>query len=664
MSPDTALFGAAGDTESRPAGLNILLVEDSPSDAAVIRAGLSEYLGTALDYRRAASLADGLAAFDQSAPDCLLVDLGLPDSEGLATLDTFVRRAPDTAIVVLTGLDDEAVGQAAVRAGAQDYLVKGRASIELLARSVRYAVERKRADEQARETRRRFMAALDVELDGFFILGARRDGSGSITDLECRYLNQAALRLFGLPPEDVLGRGIVELYPSLLKLGIFDRLVSVIAGEPARLEAPDVEGLGPVTSLDLSVAPFGDGVVVSARDTSARQATQAALRASEVRYRTLAAVLGEGIVVQSPDGSVLECNAMAERILGPGSRPSPGQHPWWRGIHEDGSPVLPDEDPALQTVRTGEPARGVVTGIPRAGGTVTWALVNAAPLPVGDGPPAVVSSYTDITQIKQAEAEVRDLNLALQEQASHLEERVRERTAQLEAMNAELESFSYSVSHDLRAPLRSIQGFAAVLTEDYAHSLDPEARTLLAAIARNAIRMSQLIDDILALSRVTRSELRATDFDMGDLVRSVVAEIREQQPGSHARFEIGELGKGRGDRALLRQVWVNLIGNAVKFTALQEHPLITVSRQDRDDSAVFSLQDNGAGFDPDHADRLFGAFQRLHGPEFAGTGIGLAIVRRIVDRHGGWVSATGAVGKGATFSFAIPTGGRPGHRGT
>lgn len=240
----------------------------------------------------------------------------------------------------------------------------------------------------------------------------------------------------------------------------------------------------------------------------------------------------------------------------------------------------------------------------------------------------------------------------------HLEDQVNQRTQALEATNAELESFSYSVSHDLRAPLRAIHGFARILLEDHHANLDPEAQRLLGVIDQNTRRMGQLIDDLLAFSRLGRKELTTRTVDMEELTRTVVEEVRrgEAELGRNGSLEIqiGPLPQARGDRALLRQVMSNLVQNAAKFTRGRQDARIEVGARGDGNDTVYFVKDNGAGFDPRFTDKLFGVFQRLHTTEqFDGTGVGLAIVKRIVQRHGGRVWAEGLLNQGATFYFTV-----------
>jgi signal transduction histidine kinase len=239
----------------------------------------------------------------------------------------------------------------------------------------------------------------------------------------------------------------------------------------------------------------------------------------------------------------------------------------------------------------------------------------------------------------------------------HLEAQVAQRTRALEGTNAELESFSYSVSHDLRAPLRAIQGFSRILLEDYKTQLDPEAQRLLGVIDQNTRRMGQLIDDLLAFSRLGRTELTTGPVDMKELAQIVADEVQRGDTGRQEPLEIriDALPPARGDRGLLHQVMSNLLQNAAKFTRDRPSARIEVGSRPNGDQTVYYVKDNGAGFDARYADKLFGVFQRLHSTEqFDGTGVGLAIVKRIVQRHGGRVWAEGVVNQGATFYFTLP----------
>ena len=240
----------------------------------------------------------------------------------------------------------------------------------------------------------------------------------------------------------------------------------------------------------------------------------------------------------------------------------------------------------------------------------------------------------------------------VQRHSRELEARVKSRTAELELANKELESYSYTVSHDLRAPLRSIDGFARIFEERYGAQVDAEGRRLLGIIRESGRRMGVLIDSLLAFSRLGRVSVAAEPVDMGALAAEAWAELGTN--GAPA-FSMGELPPARGDRALLKQVWGNLLSNAMKYTAKTPDARVEVSGDRRDGELIYCVADNGVGFDMRYAGKLFGVFQRLHSEdEFPGTGVGLATVQRIISRHGGQVWAESQPGFGARFFFSLP----------
>jgi PAS domain S-box-containing protein len=284
----------------------------------------------------------------------------------------------------------------------------------------------------------------------------------------------------------------------------------------------------------------------------------------------------------------------------------------------------------------------------RPDGKLRWISARGSVLPDGDGRPnRMVGISIDVTEQKLAEEQFRDLNASL-------EFRVAERTRDLSNANKELESFSYSVSHDLRAPLRTIDGFSLALLEDCADKLDDLGSGHLKRIRAATQRMGQLIDDLLNLSRVTRAQLTSHTFDLSAVVSSVADDLQASQPERQVAWHIQPGLSVTGDPQLLRVAVENLLNNAWKYTSRRPSASIGFGKTDHNGCSAYFVKDDGAGFDPAYADRLFGAFQRLHtAAEFPGTGVGLATVQRIVHRHGGRIWAESAVDHGATFFFTL-----------
>jgi PAS domain S-box-containing protein len=278
-------------------------------------------------------------------------------------------------------------------------------------------------------------------------------------------------------------------------------------------------------------------------------------------------------------------------------------------------------------------------------GRETWVSTTKMPLRNAEGQTIGIFGIShDVTERKRTEQEIKQLNADLEKQAE-----------KLQAANKELEAFSYSVSHDLRAPLRAIDGYTRILVEDYESSLDAEGKRVCAIISREARRMGQLIDDLLAFSRLGRKEMYASKIDMRGMAVSVLNELLKEDERARLDFQIGKLPTARGDSSLIRQVWFNLLANAIKFTSRKERALIEIGSKTNKNELIYYVRDTGAGFDMEYANKLFGVFQRLHSEsEFDGTGVGLAIIQRIIHRHEGRVWAEGEVGKGAAFYFALP----------
>jgi PAS domain S-box-containing protein len=388
-------------------------------------------------------------------------------------------------------------------------------------------------------------------------------------------------------------------------------------------------------------------MVGALQDVTAQRDAEQALRASEQRYR-LAALATQDVIYDWDlrSETVVWASPVVFGYTGDELEPTLA---WWTArLHpEDRDRVLAGLDTAI---RSGASHWGDSYRFRRKDGT--WADVVDRGLVDFDGsgrPRRMLGAMQDVTDRRRAEAQVRALNAAL-------EQRVAERTAELVAANDELEAFSYSVSHDLRAPLRAIEGFSGLIGERYGDALGEPGREWLDRVRASSQRMSELIDALLDLARVARAPLSLKDVDLGAIAEDIVQELRRRHPQRNVTFTAAP-APARGDPALLRVVLENLLENAWKFTRETSSPSVRFGVVRADDGDVrYYVRDNGVGFDPAYAEKLFTPFQRLHeAGRFEGTGVGLATVRRIVQRHGGRVWAESREGAGATIWFVLPS---------
>lgn len=382
-----------------------------------------------------------------------------------------------------------------------------------------------------------------------------------------------------------------------------------------------------------------------------RHRAETGIRLAERRLATTLASIGDAVIATDEHGVVTLTNRVAERLTG-----WPGSEAIGRPLGEvlravDGATLQPLVDELLpdalqSSTRLGR--KGLVYVQSRTG---TETPIDDTISPIRDDAGhvhGVVIAFRDCSERLAAAAKLQALN-------RELEQRVRERTAGLEEANRELADFTYSLSHDLRAPLRTLNAYTHLLSEKCVGDLDEEGRHFFDTIKITSQRMGQMIEDFLKLFRLRNDPLRTQLVDMNAIVRDVVATLTAQHAGPAPSIEIRALLPAYADPGLVRQVWVNLVSNALKFTRERERPSIEIGATDRSDETVYYVKDNGAGFDMKYVDKLFGIFQTLHRRDrFEGNGIGLATVARIVKRHGGRTYAEGTPDQGATFFFTLP----------
>ena len=499
----------------------------------------------------------------------------------------------------------------------------------------------KKAEATLRESEERMRLLVTLMPDAMFIN----------QDQKVVFINQRGLQLWRAErAEQILGRSPLDLFHPHWHEKVRQRIARILSDGSiapiAELESVALDGT--VVPVETTATLFSYGgrkaIQVVVRDITERKQAEAALRESEERFRTMANSIPQLAWIARADGFIHWYNQRWYDYTG--ATPEQMEGWGWQSVHDP--KVLPTVlENWKGAIAAGRPFE-MEFPLRRADGQFRDFLTRGQPLKNASG--QVVQWFgtnTDIEALKQAEEKVNRLNL-------ELEQRVHDRTAQLEAANKELEAFSYSVSHDLRAPLRAVDGFSQAVLEDFSALLPEEGRRHLQTIRGGAQRMGALIDDLLSFARLSRLEMKKRPVDMAGLVREAMMDLGSPWPDRQVEIRLGELPAAAGDPVLLKQLWLNLIANALKYSGKRTPAVIEIGCEEKAGERIYSIRDNGTGFDMRYAGKLFGVFQRLHrAEEYEGTGVGLAIVQRVVHRHGGRVWADAVVDGGATFYFTL-----------
>ena len=500
--------------------------------------------------------------------------------------------------------------------------------------------DRKVAEEKVLAASRYTRSLIEASLDPLVTISA----DGKITDV-----NQATENATGISRDRLIGSDFSTYFTEPEKARQGYRQVfsgGLVRDYPLTLRHASGSAMEVLYNATVFRNASGEveGVFAAARDITERKQAEEALHCSESRYRSLVTATAQIVWTTDPDGQVVDDMPMWREYTGMTWEQIAGAG-WLNSLH-------PDDRSRTEQV-WGKAWRNrerydTEYRIRSQDGEYRTFSVRGVPVVESDGTVREwVGTCTDITDRKLAEEQVRKLN-------DELEQRVIQRTAQLEAANKELEAFTYSVSHDLRAPLRHISGFSKMLTEEFSESLPPDAQHHVQRIQEGTRRMGQLVDDLLNLGRVGRKDLSLQVAGLRSIIDDVIASLKSDVADREVEWKIGDLPYVECDTALIQQVFQNLLSNALKFTRPRAHAMIEIGQEQRGGQSVVYVRDNGVGFSMKYADKLFGVFQRLHRAEdFEGTGVGLATVQRIIQKHGGRIWAEAELDKGAAFYFTV-----------
>ena len=635
------------DKPARAQPLNVLLIENDAADAELCLSELRK-AGFEVSANVVETPREVNERLSSKSYDIVLADYTLPGWSGMEALEYVKQEEKDIPFILVTGSAGEEIAVECMKNGAADYILKDR--LARLPSSVRRALE----EQKLRQERSRAQLALRASEERYRLLFERNLAGVYSTTLDGRILvlNEACAQMFGYASrEAAMTHSLRDISPDATEMQMLIALVQkekVFTNLEVRLRRIDGHPIWVLASASLLEREKGEPPVIVGTliDITGRKQAVEALRQSEERFRLLIeGVKDYGIFMLDPDGRVISWNSGAKQIEGYGAEEIIGQPCSRFYTAEDVERGNPEK--ALKVAASEGRSEGESWQV-RKDGSRYWANVIITAVQDEAGRLRGFSNVTrDFTERKRAEEGIRKLN-------EELERRVIARTAELEAANKELETFTSSVSHDLRAPLRQIAGFSKILLGECSARLDPGAQHYLERIQEGTRRMGQMVDDLLDLARVGRQEPARQLTGLNSLVQEVLKDLEPEYGGREIDWRIGKLPFVECDPALMKQVFANLLSNAVKFTRLRERAVIQVDHMKANNQTLVFVRDNGVGFNMKYADKLFGVFQRLHCAEdFEGTGVGLATVQHIIRKHGGRVWAEAELDKGATFFFSL-----------
>jgi PAS domain S-box-containing protein len=497
--------------------------------------------------------------------------------------------------------------------------------------------QNKEAEEKLVASEEQFRHTLETMLEGV-----------QIHDFDWRYIyvNDALVKYSTYSREELLGHTLMEKYPGIEQTHLFKVMQRCMHERiKEHLETEFNFPNGTKAYFELSIQPVQKGIFVLSINITERKKAEESLRLAEANYREIFENATDAIYVHEMEtGSVIQVNNKAAEISGYNKDELLTNHP------QDFITDHPDYSlkKAIDYIRkAGEGTPQIFEWLGKnKDGSYNWFEVNLKKATIA-GKERILAFFREINDRKKSEEKIQKLN-------EELEQKVISRTAQLESANKEMEAFSYSISHDLRSPLRAIIGYSRMLEEDWGNQLDDEAKRVIGIIQRNVSKMDSLIDNILEFSKLGKKELQRSQINTREHVRQVINEISTSFRHT-SNISINYLFPMNADHTLLTQVWINLISNALKYSAKKEASEVEIGCLKEGEEIIYYVKDNGAGFDMQYAGKLFGVFQRLHNTqEFEGTGIGLSIVKRIIAKHGGRVWGEGKINEGATFYFSVP----------